>query len=333
MKKISSLLSVILTLALVSMPSFAAAPPQPNTEPYWTILGVAGGPIIHGNDAMSAHALVAGDDTYLFDMGYGAVRQLAKAGIPLASVKAVFITHHHPDHNADLSFFLVSKWLFGGRKPIEIYGPQGTKALVEGLIKANAPTVLASFPVSGDGNISLSDLITIKEVPVGTGAPQTIFHDDKVNISTIEVDHYQVAPSVKMSDFPDALAYRAAVTHGRTYMYTGDTGATQNLLKLAQGVDVLISEVIDVPGIDRKLRSNMKNAPAGLVSKILENLEKNHLVPNYIGELAVQSNVKEVVLTHFVPPIEQEADAAKFKDGVSAVYKGPVKIGQELGRY
>lgn len=333
MKKLAFSLPLLMASLLAPLYCSAVESSSIPAAATWTILGVAGGPIIHGNDAMSSHALMVGDDAYLFDIGYGAVRQLTKAGIPIRKIKAVFISHHHPDHIADLGFFLVSKWLFGGGNQIEIYGPEGTKELVDGLIKANAPTLLASFPVFGKGNNNLESLIKVTDIPGSADDPRGIYRHDKIEVSAIEVEHYQVAPSVAISSSPDAVAFRANVINDRSFVYTGDTGNTSNLAKIAKGADVLISEVIDGPGIERKLQQTMKDAPPQLVSKILDNLQKNHLAPDYIGRVASQSQVKEVVLTHFVPPLEAGTDTTPYTDGITRHFKGPIKIGKELESY
>jgi ribonuclease BN (tRNA processing enzyme) len=43
-----------------------------------------------------------GDEHLLFDVGRGVAVQMARAGIPMGSLRHVFITHHHFDHIGDL---------------------------------------------------------------------------------------------------------------------------------------------------------------------------------------------------------------------------------------
>jgi ribonuclease BN (tRNA processing enzyme) len=38
---------------------------------------------------------------YVIDCGDGVARQMAFVGVPLASLRHVFITHQHSDHTAD----------------------------------------------------------------------------------------------------------------------------------------------------------------------------------------------------------------------------------------
>ena len=57
------------------------------------------------------------------DAGDGVARQMALAGLPVVDLRAVFITHHHSDHNADYGTLLLRAWASGLRRPVAAYGP------------------------------------------------------------------------------------------------------------------------------------------------------------------------------------------------------------------
>ena len=48
---------------------------------------------------------------------------MALAGLPVVALRAVFITHHHSDHNADYGTLLLRAWASGLRRPVATYGP------------------------------------------------------------------------------------------------------------------------------------------------------------------------------------------------------------------
>ncbi|MGH3492533.1 MAG: MBL fold metallo-hydrolase, partial [Sciscionella sp.] len=50
------------------------------------------------------------DQAYVIDCGNGVSRQLALAGVPPRSLRAVFLTHHHSDHNADYGNLFLLAW-------------------------------------------------------------------------------------------------------------------------------------------------------------------------------------------------------------------------------
>lgn len=57
---------------------------------------------------MTSLCFVVGREAFLIDCGdgMGTLRQLVRAGVPLSSVKTVFLTHHHADHIIGMPHFL-----------------------------------------------------------------------------------------------------------------------------------------------------------------------------------------------------------------------------------
>ncbi len=89
----------------------------------------------------AGYAVRAGDDLVLLDLGFGNVRQLARARLDPSEVSDLFLTHAHPDHCGDLPALL---FLFrSGPKPrsgrLRVWGPAGTRALVAGLCRVWTP--------------------------------------------------------------------------------------------------------------------------------------------------------------------------------------------------
>ena len=104
-------------------------------------------------------------------------------------------------------------------------------------------------------------------------APQVIYEDANIRVSAITVDHFQVKPSVPPAKMPEAVAYRIE-TKGRSYVYSGDTGPSPNLEKLAQGADVLITEVVDPPAIGAAMRKSMPDAPSRMLDELSASMSK-----------------------------------------------------------
>jgi ribonuclease BN (tRNA processing enzyme) len=104
----------------------------------WITIGTSGGPSVQIERAQISNALVVGDAVYIFDAGNDVQRQLAKANVAERNLRAVFLTHHHLDHNANLGPLIVTHWMFGSGK-LGVFGPAGSRTLVSGLVSANAP--------------------------------------------------------------------------------------------------------------------------------------------------------------------------------------------------
>ena len=81
-----------------------------------TLLGT-GGPRPDPRRQGPALVVAIGEERLLFDAGRGVAVQLLRAGVRLADVNPVFITHHHYDHIGDLGDLILSTWLEGRRQP------------------------------------------------------------------------------------------------------------------------------------------------------------------------------------------------------------------------
>lgn len=322
--------NLLLALSLCVTVSSVAA--QPSTRPAkWITLGTAGGPPLHADQAQISNALVVGEAIYLFDCGNGVLRQMDAAGLSIRNVRAVFLSHHHLDHNADVGPVVMSWWLFGTGEPLRVFGPAGTTRLVQGIVAANAPTVDASFPTSGPAKPALAVTIRTTELPPQMNVPTLVHEYDDLRVTAISVDHFQVPPSAAPGELPHAVAYRVEAG-GRAYVYSGDTGPSRNFRTLARDAEVLITEVVDLKAIEASLRRMQGVSPA-VVDNLVAGMAKNHLVPEEIGAIAAAAGVKQVVLTHFVPAMEDQPDPANFTRGIAPAYTGPVAIAKDLDSF
>lgn len=297
----------------------------------WITLGTSGGPPIQAERSQIANALVVGDAVYLFDVGNGVRRQMVMAKLPESKVRAVFLSHHHPDHNADMGIVMIAHWLYG-RGVMTVTGPEGTKTLIDGLVAANAATVLASFSTAGPAKPALADTVKGVEITEPVDTPRLVYQDANISVEAINVPHYQDPPSVPLPRMPQAVAYRVTAG-GRTFVYSGDTGPTDQLTKLAKGADVLISEVVEPAAITFQLNRIMAQAPAMVREGIIRGMTKNHLVPTEVGRIAKSADVKQVVLTHFVPSPETINESNTYVKGVQAVYRGKVTMANDLDEF
>ncbi|MBR3967249.1 MAG: ribonuclease Z [Clostridia bacterium] len=77
----------------------------------------------------SCSMIEIGDARYFIDMGTNAVEGMINRGLPLDSVKGIFITHMHSDHTGGLIPFLdVCSWKFKTVNP-KIYLPGDTEKI------------------------------------------------------------------------------------------------------------------------------------------------------------------------------------------------------------
>ena len=75
----------------------------------------------------------------LIDCGSGVTQRLLEHGIPGSKIDALLLTHLHSDHIVDLFQLIISSWHQGRPGPQKIYGPPGTQAYVDQLMKLWKP--------------------------------------------------------------------------------------------------------------------------------------------------------------------------------------------------
>ena len=317
-------LPLIASLICIFSNPTSAGESEPSVE--WITLGTSGGPGLVADRAQIANALVVDGAVYLFDVGNGTRRQLVRSGLSITDVQAVFVSHHHIDHVAELGQILIARWLRDlGEKTMPVYGPDGTGTLVGGLVEAYAPTVNASYTVLDRKPLPLlSETAQTHDIPV-INEPEQIFQDANIRVSAITVDHFLIPPNIELEKLPSGLAFRVEAG-GRSYVFTGDTGVSANLEKLSKDADVLITEVVDPNAI--AVSVHRRDGSSESVDSLVTSITTNHLSPDQIGEIAARAGVKKVVLTHYVG-----FTASSDISGLCSRYDGPVVLANDLDRF
>ena len=92
-----------------------------------TVVTCGTGSPIPSDRAQSCTAVFAGGQFLLFDAGNGAQASMEDLGLPLVDISAVFLTHFHSDHVADLGEVISRTWLLGRTDVLTVYGGPGVE--------------------------------------------------------------------------------------------------------------------------------------------------------------------------------------------------------------
>ena len=211
----------------------------------------------------AGYAVRAGRSLLLLDIGFGNVRQLARAGLRPEEVTDVFLTHLHPDHCGDLPALLFARRYQKEAKPprLRVWGPSGTRKLVERLCEAWRPWLdpkgyaLEARELSDGGKAQgVGWLVEAKSVPHTTLA----------------------------------LAYRVSRSDS-SLVYTGDMEKDASLARFASGCGLLVVEstcdeddrceghmtvrdaleLIDASGCRTALLSHLSDASASAAARLV----------------------------------------------------------------
>ena len=273
------------------------------------LLGTGGGPrIIAPGRSKPANLLVINGVPYVVDCGEGVAHQVVQAGVPLNTLRYVFITHHHSDHDLDYGNLIYDGWAAGLRTPVDTYGPPPTKAMTAAYWELNRFDI--ETRIADEGRPDLRKLVTAHEFD----KPGLIMENGDVKVSAAQVRHPPIT---------QAYAYRFDA-HDRSIVLSGDTAFSPELIELARGADVLVHEVMHLGGLENLLK-RVPNA-----ASLREHLLASHSVTEDVGKVAAAAGVKTLVLTHLVPSDDSSLTDDMWTEGVRKHFGGQVIVGRDL---
>jgi len=279
---------------------------QPRTR--LILLGTGGGPRPRKESSAAAQVIISNGAAYVVDCGDGVARQLAIASVPLTTLRHVFLTHQHSDHNADYGNLLWLAWASGLSTRVDTWGPPPLEQMTKLFLQMNAYDI--ETRIANEGRVPLAPLVHVHELRGGG----EVMHDDNVRVTAAVVDHPPVTPS---------FGYRFDAAD-RSIVISGDTTPSENLIKLAKGASVLVHSVLYVPAVDR-LVARVPNAGTLKASIIAHQTSAEDA-----GRVAEAAGVKTLVLSHLVPADDPNVTERMWIDAARTHFSGTVIVGRDL---
>jgi ribonuclease Z len=260
----------------------------------------ASAPSIHRG--LSAQVVKRDEFRFLIDCGEGTQRQILKSGMGFKRLNRILITHGHLDHILGLAGLLstFSRWetideleIYGGSWALErirdlVFGvvlrgarPPMKIHLVEvqpGVLFENEDFSVSAFPVDHRGPDCFGYLFEEKarrpflpEKAEQLQIPSGPWRQDLVDGRTIQLTDGR-------SIHPDQVLGPARL--GTRLVHVGDSGRTDNLREVCQSADLLVIE------------ATYLNEEAEMAQSFA------HLTARQVAELAKDTGVKHLILTH-----------------------------------
>ncbi len=244
----------------------------------WTVLG-SGTHLASARRASPGHLVVADDRHFLFDCGPGSFHGLAKAGSAPERIEACFLSHVHPDHVSDLVplLFRIRNHVkeTGEEKTLRLFGPPGFAAF-RALRLVHAPFLetanMRLVVHEGDSGEDRLGPVTIRRVAVPHGIT--------------------------------ALAYSIRTEDGSVAVYSGDTGRSAELVRLARGAALFVVEA---------------SSPDGVADPF-------HLTASEAARAAAEAEAAAMLLVHLNPASDTVDLTASCRD----LFRGKILVAEDL---
>ncbi len=272
------------------------------------LLGTGGGPRPRPTRAAPSQVILINNAAYVIDCGNGVALQLVRAGVSLPTLRNVFITHHHSDHNADYGNLLLLAWESGLTTPVGAWGPPPLARMTRLFLEMDAYDI--KIRIADEGRVPFAPLIRPHEL-TKAGA---VMKDDNVTVTCALVHHEPVTP---------AFAYRFD-SQDRSIVISGDTKRSEALIKLAQGADVLVHEAMYPSAVDRLV------APLPNAAQLKRSILSHHTPIEEVGRIATAAGVKTLVLSHFVPSADPAITDQVWLDAARSTFTGQIIVGKDL---
>lgn len=329
MRILSAVMSTFLIVA--SMPILAreemAQTSAPQTGTRVITLGTLGGPTPRAHRAQSSNLLIINGAFYVVDAGDGVARRLAKAGVNLRDIGTIFITHHHDDHTAGLGTLLSLAWDQNRTKPINVYGPPQTEALVRAAVQYYS--ISAEIRIADGGrSIPLARVFFGHDV-----GPGMIYQDDNIRVSAVENTHFAFHKGAAAGKHR-SYAYRFE-TPDRVVVFTGDTGPSDAVTELAKGADLLVTSTASFEErMQRMMASGQWQAMSPSEQEgIKRQATQGHMTLEDIGTMAARANVKTLVLSHLSARSDGSDDYTPWATEVKKYFPGQVFVAKDLMQF
>jgi ribonuclease BN (tRNA processing enzyme) len=251
-----------------------------------TVLG-CWAPYPRAGGACSGYLIRGGGQNILLEAGNGSLSRLM-GFLDFRRLDAVIISHLHPDHYLDL---------FPLRHAIEGARRDGSRA---GPLKLILPAMpVQKFQVL-EGYKKAFETTPVEGLPLEqslSGTPVRRLDLGKLSIRFVPAKH-------------SLPGYAISFTGAGKLVFSGDTAWTEELVEIARGADLFLSE------------ASGQDQDAGYLGDV-------HLTARQAGETARRAGVRQLLLTHFWP--EYDPDLLVQQAGKS--FDGPVLAVREGGTY
>ena len=296
----------------------AAAAEYHRTDQITTVLCGTSSPISRSG-AQTCTAVFVNGQFLVFDVGNNANQAMYDANMPIQDVDAVFITHFHNDHIADLGEIIQNSWIAGREHMLPIYGPTGINQIVDGFLTAYEPD--RGYRTGHHGEeIMPSEWSGAESVEFNTPEGDeavVVYENDGVVVEAFRATHEPIHP---------AVGFRISYAD-KLIVISGDTVLTSAVQANSQGADLLVAEIMnfDVITLMEDVNRDIGDERQAI---LFFDIREYHMDAPDVGTLAQEANVARLALNHYMPvPANDILMNQWFVNPISEIYDGEIIAG------
>jgi ribonuclease Z len=227
----------------------------------------------------NSHMLLVGDErSLLIDCSTNPIVRLRMLGLDVDNPTDMLLTHFHPDHVAGVPSYLLSSWLMGRKRALNIYALAYTLERLQVLMDLYEWETWLNF-------------YTVNFIEISPEELTPFLVADEFRVFSSPVKH--VVPNI-------GLRVEFQVS-GKVLAYSSDTQPCQEVVRLAQGADVLVHEATG----EFEWHSSAVQA----------------------GNIARLAGVKQLYLIHYSPG---GGNPVQLIDQARETFDGPVHLAEDL---
>jgi ribonuclease BN (tRNA processing enzyme) len=263
------------------------------------VLGT-GGPFVQPPRVSSGYVLyVDGVARVLLDPGGGTFERLGRFGVDLGAIDLVLYTHTHIDHTGGIPPAVFAMYMGERKRAFRIAGPCGRD-------QQPSCTRFVDLLFGRDGAWAYMNTFE-GFAACAQDLPSDPDHEEISEVEVPEIERLRIRSVAVPHGMMPAVAYRFDYDNA-SLAFSGDIArAHAPFIRLSHHVGVLLHD----------LALPQRDVPHGHL----------HAKPLEIGSTAAETECRELVVTHFLPEIEDElADAIEL---IRTRYSGIVRIAQE----
>ena len=298
------------TILLESLPTQSASAQRTLPSRTQIVLLGTGTPGADPDRSGPATAVVVDGTPYLVDFGPGVVRRATAAvnkgitGLRLSNIGVVFTTHLHSDHTAGYPDLILTSWVAGRSKPLDVYGPRGIREMTDAVLTAYRVDIETRLRDRGQSRVNL---VNAHEI-----APGVVYRDARVTVTAFRVKHGDLEAYGYRFDTPD-----------RSIVVSGDASPSESVVESCNGCDVLIHEHYSMASF------------AQVDSQWQQYRLRHHTSTQQLADLAMRARPGLLVLYHRSNPGARGASApeAAVLEEMRTFYRGKWVSGRDLDIY